>query len=98
MANVNDEDFQPQNSIESILLFTLLFIVIGFFVGYLIFGKIPYINTYIPLDIFFGITKQNILADILINTFIEPIRQKAWISTAIGGGLGILISFLRKNR
>lgn len=91
---------EPSSSnVGRIFLFGILFTILGLIIGYLIFGKIPFIGGYIGLDALFGLqNNENVFINIIDNSFIEPIRQNIFICAAVSCGIGVLIAVLTKKK
>ena len=73
------------------LSYVILFAVIGFFIGYFIFGDI--FGRRIPLEYLFLDT--NSIVGFISDLLLRQIKQKILISSVIGGAFGFLISFVR---
>ena len=93
-ANVSDKE-APTN-ILSVLGYTILWTLFGFIAGYFVFGKPALLGGYIPPEILFGLESDDMIEYVLISTFIEPIRLKIFISTAVGGLIGLIISVSKR--
>ncbi|MBI3501185.1 MAG: hypothetical protein HY063_05265 [Bacteroidetes bacterium] len=90
---------KSETGTASLVGYGILFAIIGFGVGYFIFGKIPFVGTYVPLDTLFGtVSNDNALVDIISNGIMEPIKQNIYISTGVGGVVGIVIAVIKNNK
>ncbi len=76
------------------IFFVIVFIVIGFVLGYLIFGRIS--GEYIELEAIFT-KSENVLEKIGRSiTGLREIKQNILISGGVGGVLGLIISLIKK--
>jgi hypothetical protein len=94
------EQIESTKSKANILFAGIYFAIIGFGAGYFIFGKIPFVGTYIPVDILLGIrdVNDNELVNVIANGLIEPIKQNIYTSTGVGGIVGIVMAVIKNNK
>ena len=74
------------------IILTLFFGLVGFFVGYMIFGT--FLGEQIPLDKIFFNNTNDAVYNVISQIIIKPIKEKILISSAIGAIIGLFISFI----
>jgi hypothetical protein len=78
-----------------IIIFTIIFALIGFVLGYLIFGRIS--GEYIEIRAIFS-SSENLLESIGRSiTGLKEIKQNILISGGVGAVLGLVIALVRKK-
>lgn len=83
----------------SLFIYGLIFSLVGLVIGYLIYGKVPWLGEYIRPEVFFGINgNDDDFESMVRNAIIEPIRQKILISAIIGGIVGLVIALLKRQK
>ena len=80
---------------KKLLIYAILFGIIGLIVGYLLFGKIG--NDYINIKVIFSSSKNAIEAFGRNISGIAKIKQNILISSGIGAVLGLIITLIRKK-
>lgn len=79
---------------KRIIIYTLIFAVIGFVLGYLIFGRVS--GEYIEIRAIFT-SSENILESIGRSiTGLKEIKQNILISGGVGAVAGLIISLVKK--
>lgn len=74
----------------------LIFALIGFIIGYILFGEI--LGERIPIKNIFISDTDNFLGSFIDELAIKPIRQKILISSLVGGLIGYVISVLTSKK
>jgi len=84
---------RSSNNTKRILGYGFIFAIIGFVVGYFIFAK-QFIIGWLSIKEFFAFTSGNILVSALDNALFKSIRHKIFISSAIGGIVGVIVALI----
>ena len=79
---------------KKLFLFIIVFVIIGFFVGYGLFGKIA--GEYISIKYIFHATDNQILSIGRKLSGLDDMKQNIIICAAAGGVLGLLFFFGKK--
>jgi hypothetical protein len=88
-----------QKKEPSMTVYGITCALIGLIIGYLIYGRIPFIGEYLSPEVLFGLRKSDDVFESMIhNAIVEPIKQKVFTSAVFGGVTGIIIALLRKRK
>ncbi|MCK5168705.1 MAG: hypothetical protein KAQ75_02410 [Bacteroidales bacterium] len=80
---------------KKLVIYILLFGIIGLIIGYLLFGKIG--GDYINVKVIFNSSKNAIESFSRNISGLAKIKQNILISGGIGAVLGLVITFIRKK-
>lgn len=80
---------------KKLILFIIIFGIIGLVIGYLFFGKIA--GDYINLKTIFSVSENALQSFGRKISGLEDIKKNILISGGIGGIIGIIIFYLKKK-
>lgn len=87
---------KKKNKVSTILKYIVIFSILGFIIGYFIFGKSPITQEYLNVFDLMGISEKNIIMKSIDDALFDSIREKILLSGGGGAIVGIILAALKK--